>query len=131
MRNDLLLANGKEINYNLNDALEVLTETEAVMLDMLVSKVKNYTDYKEKQQMEQIENISKITTNNLINLLLKNEANDEFNQTQHVQNKDNVVFIQNIEDLFPLNQQTQTFNINYSEPQPEEIQNLFKYFFNK
>lgn len=43
-----LLNEGEVVEYNLRDSLEVLTETEAVMLDMLVSKVQEYTEQKSK-----------------------------------------------------------------------------------
>lgn len=48
---EMLNVNGGTVNYNLTDAIEVLTEEEAVMLDMLVSKVKNYTEEKEAMEL--------------------------------------------------------------------------------
>lgn len=41
-----LLCEGETVEYNQKHALEVLTETEAVMLDMLVSKVQQYSEDK-------------------------------------------------------------------------------------
>ena len=52
----MLLCEGEEVTYNLKDALEVLTETEAIMLDMLVSKVKDHTEQKQKAKVEEILN---------------------------------------------------------------------------
>lgn len=71
-RHDMLLANGEVVKFNLQDALEVLTETETVILDMLIVKVQDHTEEKAKEAAKQQAESQKVQNlNNLVHSLSK------------------------------------------------------------